>query len=349
MAARRSSGWRKAFLGFAVAYPLLLVGVWLLLRFIGEAWWVTGVAIYLPRFAFAVPVPVLTLGLWKLGRTRLLWTQAVAALVCLFPLMGLNVSVPRFEAPPEKKLRVLSYNVNSGHGDFGRISRELLSFEPDIVLIQELFLGAAPLEEALRGRYPHIMVTGQFMLASRFPITASVDPDRVEFAGKARSPRFMKYSLETPIGPLAVFNVHTVSPRGGFAALRGEGLRREIASGRLFMGERAENLQATSELRREQILALAALASKEAGAVLIGGDTNLPHLSPTFERELGHYRDAFVQRGNGFGYTYPAKFPWMRIDRILGNDRLRFVDFAVGGSRASDHLCVVADVALEAD
>jgi hypothetical protein len=49
--------------------------------------------------------------------------------------------------------------------------------------------------------------------------------------------------------------------------------------------------------------------------------------------------------GWGFGYTYPYNlFRWMRIDRIMASDQLRFVGFQRGSSTASDHVCVVADL-----
>jgi hypothetical protein len=34
----------------------------------------------------------------------------------------------------------------------------------------------------------------------------------------------------------------------------------------------------------------------------------------------------------------------MRIDRVLGRGGVRFSGFQLGDSKASDHLCVVADV-----
>jgi endonuclease/exonuclease/phosphatase (EEP) superfamily protein YafD len=66
-----------------------------------------------------------------------------------------------------------------------------------------------------------------------------------------------------------------------------------------------------------------------------------------FADNLSVYQDGFRKAGWGFGYTFPNDRrppPWMRIDRILATDQLRFVRFDVGDSRASDHRCVVADV-----
>jgi endonuclease/exonuclease/phosphatase (EEP) superfamily protein YafD len=126
--------------------------------------------------------------------------------------------------------------------------------------------------------------------------------------------------------------------------MRGQGLRREILSGRLFSSDSAV-FQANSGLRTLQVQSFSAAAQGETDPVVIAGDTNLPGLSYVFHRYLSGYQDGFTKAGWGFGYTFPAdRHPWMRIDRILSSDALRFVGFEVGKSRASDHHCVVADL-----
>jgi len=77
---------------------------------------------------------------------------------------------------------------------------------------------------------------------------------------------------------------------------------------------------------------------------VIGGDSNLSHLSPLLGDELPGFRDAFQEAGWGFGYTYPRGFRWMRIDRILVSGPLHAVRFQRGDSTASDHVCVVAEL-----
>jgi vancomycin resistance protein VanJ len=78
--------------------------------------------------------------------------------------------------------------------------------------------------------------------------------------------------------------------------------------------------------------------------VIIAGDTNLPDLSRIFRENLSGFDDAFAAVGRGFGYTYPSKLPWLRIDRILTSGKLRAVDFRIGDARASHHLCVGATI-----
>ena len=86
----------------------------------------------------------------------------------------------------------------------------------------------------LQARYPTVHVGGQFVVASRFPVTSSFDPEKLRYSGRLRSPRWREEVIETPLGAIAFFVVHPQSPRQGFYALRGNGLKREILSGQGF-------------------------------------------------------------------------------------------------------------------
>jgi endonuclease/exonuclease/phosphatase (EEP) superfamily protein YafD len=335
---------RFAALASALIYPILLLFAAAALHFVGERWWVTTVALYLPRIALAAPLPVVILGLLVCGRSRWLWTQSVSAFLILFPLMGLVVPVPRLAGGKAPSVRVLSYNINSALGGVSNVVAEIDRFSPDVVLLQEIAQGDE-LKRALRSRYPTVEVTGQFLAATRFALVSTSDPARLPFDGRERSPRFLEYVLDTPLDRIAIYSVHPISPREDFYVLRGRGLRRELLSGHFFSGDAGPSILANARLRALQVEAIAGAAAGNAEPVVIAGDTNLPDLSPVFSRHLSRFQDGFVKAGAGFGYTYPNdRRPWMRIDRILATDALRFVKFEVGTSAASDHLCVVADL-----
>lgn len=78
----------------AIVYLLALLAVVAALRLVGERWWVTTVALYLPRIGFALPLPLLVVALLVARSYRLLVTQLLAAFVLLFPLMGMHVGGP---------------------------------------------------------------------------------------------------------------------------------------------------------------------------------------------------------------------------------------------------------------
>jgi endonuclease/exonuclease/phosphatase (EEP) superfamily protein YafD len=335
----------RALLFCAVAYPLTLLISWALLRFVGEKWWLTSVGLYLPLAALALPLPFLCLALWLRRRRRLLALQLVALYLLLFPLLGLTINWPGAAVEPSKGFRLVSYNVNSGHFGFDAVAAEITRNEPDVAFVQEIpFWVASKLTERLKVTLPHVREDTEFLVASKFPIVSAEYPPNLAFFGRERHPRFVRVVLATPLGNTVFYHVHTVSPRGAFHALRGDGLTREIRSGRLFTGARAESLHAHAALRELQIETMAKRASAEPGPVVIVGDTNLPILSPARHRHLGRFQDGFSEAGLGFGNTFPSKFPWMRIDVALASDHVRFTRFEVGQGLASDHRCIVADL-----
>jgi vancomycin resistance protein VanJ len=327
----------------AAIYPLSLLAAAAMLRYIGERWWLTGVGLYLPRVFLALPLPFILVAIVAARLHTLFWTQAVAALLLVFPLMGLVP--PRLGRRPRDNriLRVLSYNINAGVGGIERIVDEIYARSPDVILLQEVY--SAELSTLLGARYATVRVADQFLFASRYPASWSAEPAKLDYGGHQRSPRYLQQTLETPLGRLAVYNVHPISPRETFYAFRGDGLRGELSSGRLFSSAGIGVFKANTGLRSLQVETFAHAAERETDPVIIAGDTNLPGLSYLFNRFLSGYQDGFAEAGSGFGYTYPTnRHPWMRIDRILASQELRFVRFEIGSSLASDHLCVVADL-----
>jgi endonuclease/exonuclease/phosphatase (EEP) superfamily protein YafD len=350
--ARTAFAWRRLLVragqGVGILYPAALLAIALALRYKGEGWWMTTIGLYLPRIVLAAPLPFVLLALYALRVRRWLWSQLASALLLLFPLMGFVLPWPHWADAGQPKLRVLSYNINSGYGGADAVFAEIEKYSPDLVLLQETGR-TDDLEKLLRTRYETVDIYGEFVLATHYPILSKYEPGLLPFYGRMRSSRYVQRILDTPLGHLAVYNVHPTSPRQDFGALRGpRGLRREISSGHLFSGSSASVILDNASIRGRQVDAFSYDSAHETEPVVIAGDTNLPGLSRIFARYLSGYQDGFGSAGWGFGYTYPSDehrpVPWMRIDRILASDQLRFVKFEVGESRASDHRCVVADL-----
>ena len=326
-------------IGAAVLYPLALVTVALLLRFVGERWWLTGVALYLPRLPLGLPLVVLVPALWLQKLRRWLVTQALAAYVLLFPLLGLVLPGwhSKSTAP---SVRILSYNVNSCQAGYAAVANAVLREEPDIVVMQELIGDARPLVALLAPKYPTVDVSEQFVMASRFRLRAKTKPPVVNYLGYLNTPHVVRYEFDTPLGPLAVVSVHPISPRKAIRALQ-RGVRGfPWARSGTDEWQRGGN----AETRAFELGRALDLAREEKLPVVIAGDTNLPKLSPLLGRLEDGYRDGFERAGWGFGYTFPSRIAWLRLDRILASPELDFAGFGVDCGRASDHRCVFADV-----
>lgn len=327
----------------AWAYPAGLITAWLALALVGEGWWVTAALLYAPRLLFAAPLLLLVPGLLLIRRRNLLWTQALAALVTLFPLMGL--CLPWFASgdAAAKGVKVMSFNVASEWMGADAVLREVDAMKPDIVLLQEASWGG-PLLEGLKKRYPHAEASTQFVIGSRYPILEQTEPKKVPHYGRERSPRFMRYLIQAPFGNVALYSLHPISPRGTLGIHGFRGTFHNLRTGQLHLKDPEADIGANAALRTAQVTAAASMARSERVPVLFAGDTNLPGLSATLRRQLGEYSDAFRQTSWGFGYSYPQKYPFLRLDRIMASQELTFRDFERGCVGVSDHFCVMADV-----
>lgn len=337
---------RRIVVVIAFAYPIALFATWLVLRLVGDYWWLSTLGLYLPRVGFFIPLPLIALALVIFGLKRLLWTQLVATGLVLFPLMGMQLPSV-FNKDVEHKIRVLSFNVNQSVVGVDALVANIASHSPDIVMIQEANLSTDSLIQALKPKFPYTHNSQYTMIASRFPLAEITPKQRLPYYGVLRSPRFQRYLVATPLGQIAVYNIHPLSPRGSLNMYRFRGAFSKLKNGELFNSAAQGSLEDNAGLRRLQVEAIGRLASAEVHPVLIAGDTNLPGLSPLFEDNLGAFRDGFNEAGSGFGYTFPSKHPWLRLDRILTSFDLRFVSFEPSCYGLSDHLCVVAEIAKE--
>lgn len=319
-----------------MGYPLALLIFIVSLRFVGEKWWGTTIALYLPRAPFALPLLPLIVAIVWVGPRKLLWTQLLACGL-LLGLMGFRVAWPTPPTPGALHLRIASCNTNGLALGVRRILDPLLARDPDIIALQEVNPDGWPrLRKLVPGYQVHEF--GQFWLASRFPIAA--------VSGQSQ---FVSYRITTPAGPIELFNVHPISPRDGLETIRGDGLRHQFLRGDLLNTQARTVVAQNTAIRLGQLQGIAETARGYSGQpVIIVGDTNLPDLSWAFARWLGEYGDGFVSAGSGFGYSYPSpRDPWMRIDRVLADKKhFRFRSFEVIHKYISDHFAITSELEL---
>ncbi len=303
---RRHARFFRAVIVCHAVCTALFIGALLL----GEATRLSFILLYVPRQPALVATLAALLLAFLVRHRALLVLESILALVVLFPVMGFVISWPKHAEQP---ISVVSYNVFFGKLGRDALLNEIASTSADIILLQAANDSMA---ERLRERLPHRTTRqdGELVISTRFPIREASVPERLPSGTEAM---FVRYVLETPAGPLEVYNVHPFSPR---EALYDKGAVTQDVS------------------RREAQIAAAVLAARSAGApFLIAGDTNLPAMSAIARRHLGDLNDAFDEAGVGFGYTFPAKRPWMRLDRVLSGRGIRFVDVQVAPLGASDH------------
>lgn len=318
-----------------------LLGLLALFSFVGEVAWPVVLLLYLPRFPGIVPGILLVPCVLRRGRRALLLPLGCGALIWTFPLMGFVLPTPASK-PQGPVLRLLSYNTTHFVDGIDNIRSLVLKTHPDLVLFQWTSHFA---EEALSGPGFDgwtVRRASQFTVASRFPI---LSVEAVGFPSGADWP-CAHAIVVTSLGTLDIFNIRPQSARMEIAATRHQGLRQRLRQ--LLRAVRSGQLSEHATLREAQLQSIAEEAAKAHHLVVIAGDTNLPEDSLFFRRYFANFKDAFREAGWGFGFTHPARFPWLRLDRVLLGPGLSATSFQVLSRGVSAHRPVLAEIVRDA-
>ncbi|MFJ6655626.1 endonuclease/exonuclease/phosphatase family protein [Streptomyces sp. NPDC091377] len=272
-------------------------------------------------------VPVLVAGaLWRRSASAL-----VALLLPVVAWVGLFGGLLTDKSGAGGDLTVVSHNVDADNPDPAGTARHLAVSGAVLLALEEISAQAKPVYEAeLAKAYPYHSVQGTVGLWSKLPLTGirPVDTERdlgplgdskpaaVQLTGN----RALRATVATDHGPLAVYVAHLgsvrVNPRGGF-------------------GTETRN-------RNSEALARAVAAERNQRVVLLG-DLNGTTDDRGLDGLTSQLHSAQDEAGNGFGFSWPARFPTVRIDQILTRGvepRSAWVLPATG----SDHLPVAARV-----
>jgi endonuclease/exonuclease/phosphatase family metal-dependent hydrolase len=328
---------------FVTAAALCAAALALAFEFADEtAWWV--------ELARYVPYPVYLLpALLAAGSSLLLgwrWRLAGAATLALVigPVMGLALGMGESGTG---RLRVMTYNIKDylamKHvGSLAGIMWEIALHDPDIVVLQDAAHAGRVYrtdpkqgDRMFGGR--QVMTSGQFVIASRLPLSNCRDGD-VSFPGETH--HYLRCTVVANGKEFELFNVHLLTPREGLNATRLERLG--------GIDEWQENLAS----RMFQARALARDVTAASRPVLLLGDLNAPEHSPVVRQLLTTgLRSAWATAGAGYGYTHGHSLrphiSFSRIDHVLADANFGVADVQVGGKDASEHRPVVADLWLK--
>lgn len=219
-----------------------------------------------------------------------------------------------------RPIRVISANVHTGNRSYARFLEYVLSEQPDVVLAIEIDQDWAGALEALEAKYPHAVVRPRpdnfgIGLYSRFPI---LDHHVVELADSAVPTIVARLGSEEQT--FTIIGTHPLPPVSA----------------------------AYSGYRDRHLRALAELAARTAGPVVVLGDLNVTPWSPHFRDLLvrGRLRDS--RQGFGIHATWPQHLPWLRIpiDHALVSSEVVITDRRVGREVGSDHLPIVVEFGI---
>ncbi|MFD5049390.1 endonuclease/exonuclease/phosphatase family protein [Streptomyces tendae] len=276
---------------------------------------------------FAVFIPVLAAGA--------LWRRSVSATIALvLPVtawLSLFGGLLVDKSEPGGDLTVATHNVGADNPDPAGTAHDLVASGVDVLALEEITdEDRSVYEKELAGTYPYHTVQGTVGLWSKLPLSgtrpvdiatdygplADTKPADVQLAGN----RALRTTVTTDQGPLVVYVAHLgsvrLNPRAGF-----------------WTDSRDRNAQALGTVlaadRSERVMLLGDLNGTLDDRALAGITTQLDSVQNA--------------AGNGFGFSWPAKFPVARIDQILVRG-VEPTDSWTLPATGSDHLPVAAGV-----
>jgi vancomycin resistance protein VanJ len=324
-AASRPGPWKR---GRVLAALALLLGLLMLLHAkipnrIGNLG--SLVETFLPWFGLFIPV-LLIGALWRRS------ASAVAALL-LPVIVWLNLfgGLLGDKSHPGSDLTVAEHNVRAANPDPAGTARDLAASGADVLALVEVTEQArGTYENELAKAYPYHTVQGTVGLWSKLPLSDSQPVDtKMDYGPLAATKpadvkmaytRALRTTVTTDHGPLAVYVAHLgsarVNPRAGF-----------------WTTHRDRNAQALGE----------AIAAEQNERVVLLGDLNGSMDDRAFASITSQLSSAQDAAGDGFGFTWPAKFPVVRIDQILVRG-VKAESSWVLPATGSDHLPVAARI-----
>lgn len=247
---------------------------------------------------------VLTLATFLVTR-RAAIPAAVAVLVWLVAMGPALPALPA--AASEASMTIASQNVRAQSGSGEQSAQELMEGDPDVITLTELDSDSREAaNRVLSASYPHSYAVGTVGVWSRYPLVEGEPLD----LGLGWN-RALRVTVQGPAGDTNVYLVHAASLRIGAQTAR-DGMLAALAS-------------TVREDPSPRIIAL--------------GDFNAATTDPAL-RDLGAELDIAHQTDGLTGFSWPARFPLVKIDHVFQ----RGFDVASASTRragTSDHLATI--------
>jgi endonuclease/exonuclease/phosphatase family metal-dependent hydrolase len=270
----------------------------------------------------------------------------VAALAS--PTMAAAADAPAGPPAPDRPLRVMTFNIHHGAGTDGRldllrIAQVVRDGDADVVGLQEVdrHFGARSdfVDQAA-------WLASELNMHVGYGANLNLDPLSPE------QPRRQYGTAILSNAPILDWE-NTYLPRFGNHEQRGllrarinvRGVPVQVYNTHLQHNDAAERLAQAEAIKQ--------LIGTPSESVVLLGDLNATPDAPEIRILVEDLIDVWAAAGVGTGYTYPSEDPRARIDYVMQSTDVVARTIAVVTSpvaaASSDHLPVVADVALPGD
>lgn len=298
-----------------IALPLLVLA---LQQTVGESSALVYASMYVPTAAWAaLPIVLAVLAAAKRSHAWLAAHLAVAAAVLLIQ-GGYNWGSPRRSEAASLRVMTLNVQLFRDH-DVAKVAAEIIHSDADVIMLQELPKDASvdPFIEHLPGY--RIERDGRLGILTRFPLEETYTWHLTE------SRRMMGAKINVSGRSVLFLNVHLQH----------------------FPSDQPGKIaDASRQLVEETAALMETLHSVSPGPIVLGGDFNsVP--SARIHRMLREVlADCFAETSRGYGYTLPARAPFLRVDYLYVGGGVEPLRSYVSASTVSDHRAVITDLLI---
>ncbi len=225
-----------------------------------------------------------------------------------------------------RPLRVLTVNCSSFA--YGAPLEDLKKWNPDIVLLQEVFPHHVKrIAEGLYGGggdYRAYLTNG---VVTRYEIRREVRNPRM---------RYQQMTVRLPSGKeVEVVNLH---------------LATAATDMRLWSKEARSTHRRNRALRRIELSVVLQVLEQTTSfpntPTILGGDFNASATDVVHRQLIRDFEDTFSNAGRGWGNTFHRRFPIVRIDHLYTTRQFQAIACGVAVSMNTDHRMVVGDFIL---
>lgn len=263
---------------------------------------------------------IVAIVLFAMRRPGFAAVSVLGAVLAAIPIVS-YMGVPTARAAAgSANFRIVAFNTWFRNHDYATIGRFLEQSQADVIVLEELSSQAAADLSVYLPSYPHSHVAAQTrpygaVVFARWPIVAA------EPLALAEGPmRAAKVTLDWHGTPITVLGVHLHWPFG----------------------------PTNSRWRNQELEGIASFAAATSGPLIVAGDFNVTPWSSHFRDALDRSALNDCAAGHGLAPSWPAQAPpfGIRIDHCWASKHWRATDVRIGPGLGSDHLPLIADLAL---
>lgn len=322
----------------------------------------------------ALIINVLFIIVWKIRKRKFVWVSILAILLSALQWKNF-IAIHCFassETSTTVALKIMSFNVrvfdlynwtenkNSVNSIFKTIQKE----NPDIICFQEFYTDTTKnfntIQRLKKLGYKHYYFarelvshqTNEWGIAtfSKLPIQDKGLILKQQFATAYKKQPYKGLYIDILLDnkKVRIFNIHLQSIYFGQQDYQSiDELKQEQEIDKTEVLSIAKKLAIGYKRRAVQANEMNNILKDQNLPFIICGDFNDVPNSYAVNKIRNNLQDAFLQKGCGFGITYNGKIPLLRIDYILANDDIAFLNYKRIKSKNSDHFPIVSEFELK--